>query len=162
VHLGDEIVADELGAGGGALVLVGAVAEAELVHLGDHVEHAAVALGLALREQRELRDLGRDEEHGGGVLAGRDAGAAADAGGGVHGEVGVLLGDGRGVGVLGGTGADADEAAGLLDGVERGAVADEVLDDRAGLGAVGLDGADRAVLEAAHVGLAGGDALVRA
>ena len=47
-----------------------------------------VALGLALRQDVEVRDLGAGEEHGRGVRAGGHAGAAADAGGGVHGAVG--------------------------------------------------------------------------
>ncbi len=46
---------------------------------------AAVPLGLALRQQAEVGDLGGGEQHGRGVRAGGHAGAAADAGGGVHG-----------------------------------------------------------------------------
>ena len=53
----------------------------------------AVALGLALRQQRQVRDLGAHEEVRRGVLAGRDAGAAADAGGGVHGGLDDVLRD---------------------------------------------------------------------
>jgi len=46
-------------------------------------------------------DLGADEESAGRVGAGGDAGATTDAGGGVHGQVGVLLPDGYGVAVRG-------------------------------------------------------------
>ena len=43
---------------------VGAVAEAQLVHLGNHVLHATGSLNTALGKQGELADLRRDEEHG--------------------------------------------------------------------------------------------------
>jgi hypothetical protein len=56
--------------------------------------------------------------------------------------------------------AHGDEAASLLDGVESGAVGNEILDDRKRFGTVGLDDDDVAIGEATHVGLAGGDALV--
>ena len=52
VQLGDGLQRDALRAHRGAFADVGAVAEAQLVHLGDHVEHARVALGLALGQQR--------------------------------------------------------------------------------------------------------------
>ena len=74
--------------------------------------------------------------------AGGDAGAAPDALGGVHREIGRLLRDRDAVGVGRGTGADGDEAAGLLDLVERTAVGDQVLLDREGAGAEGLDDDD--------------------
>ena len=52
-----------------------------------------------------MGDLGGDEEHGRGVLAGRDAGAAADALSGVHCQIAVDLWnrDGIGVGCAAGT-----------------------------------------------------------
>ena len=50
VHSGDELDADLLRAGGLALVLVGAVAEALRVHLRHHPQHALLALRLALRQ----------------------------------------------------------------------------------------------------------------
>ena len=52
VELGDHVERDLLGAGRGALADVGAAAEALVVVLGDHVDHAGVALGLALRQHR--------------------------------------------------------------------------------------------------------------
>jgi len=154
-------VRDQFRASRRALVLVGAIAEAQLVHFRNHVEDADVALGLALGKQRKLRNFGRHEEHGRCVFAGCHASPAADASGGVHRQIGILFGNRKRVGVLRRTGADADEATRLLDFIERGAVGDEVFDDRKGPCAVGLYGDDRAVLEAAHVGLARGNALVR-
>ena len=73
----------------------------------DHRDDPPVALGLALGEEVEVRGLGGDEEHGRGVGAGGHAGPAADAGGGVHGEVGVVLGDRDRVAVGGVAGPDA-------------------------------------------------------
>lgn len=54
--------------------------------------------------------------------------------------------------------AYADVAAGCLDLVEGGAVYHAVLDDGEGCGAPGFNGDDVAVVEAAHVELAGGSA----
>ena len=138
-----------------ALAVVGAVAEAGFVHGLHHGEGAAVALGLALGQDVEVVDLGADEEHRGAVLAGSDAGAAADAFRGVHGLVGDGLGHRDVVGLRGGAGADGDEAAGLDHLVEAGAVDGEVLEHREGAGAPRLDGDRLAVAEVAHVQLAG-------
>jgi hypothetical protein len=54
---------------------------------------------LALRQQAQMRDLGRREQRRRSVRARRHAGAAADAGGRVHGAVGVLLLDRDGVAI---------------------------------------------------------------
>ena len=91
VEEGDEVDADLLRARLLALAVVGAGAEEALHHL-DHVDHPLVALGLALREQAEVRDLGRGEQLGGAVGARGHARAAADARGGVHRRVGGFLG----------------------------------------------------------------------
>lgn len=150
---------DVLGALGGAGTGVGAVAEAEFVHLADHGAGAALALYLALGQECELADLGRDEEHGGAVLAGGDTCAAADAGGGVHGLVGDGLRDGNVVCVGSAAAVERHVAAGLLNLVEGVAVDGEVADDGERGRAPGLDGDDVAVVELAHVQLAGGYAL---
>ena len=99
VELGDEADADLLRAGRFAFVVVRAMAEAFGVMLPDHGEDAPVAFGLALRKIAEVADFGGDEQHGRGVRAGGDAGAAADAGGGVHRQLGCVLGDGHVVAV---------------------------------------------------------------
>ena len=67
VHLGDVIHGDTLRARSLAFVKVRAVAEAFLVHLGDHGENALLGLDLALRQEAEVRDLRRNEEHRGSV-----------------------------------------------------------------------------------------------
>src|SRR5208283_3282697 len=150
---------DVLGAGGFAFADVGAVGEAFDVHLLDHGQGAAVAFDLALREMAQMGDFGADEEGGGGVGAGGYASAAADAGGGVHGEVGVLLLDGNGVAVGGAAGGNGDETAGGDDAVEGGAVNGEILDDGEGFGAPGFEIDFVAVFKVAHVELADGGAL---
>ena len=155
VEAGDHVERDLLGAGRGALADVGAAAEALVVVLRGHVDHAAVALGLALRQLAEVGDLGTDEQRRRPVGAGRHAGAAADAGGDVEGPVGLVLRHGYGVRVRGRAGVDRDVAAGLDDPVEGRAVDAEVLDDRERVGPPGLDDDLVAVLEGAHVQLAG-------
>ena len=139
---------------------VGAVAEAEFIHLGDHGLSALGCLGTSLGQEGELADLGADEEHGGAVLASCYAGTAADAGGAVHGLVGILLGDEDGVGVLCLAGADGGVAAGLDNLVEGRAVDHAVLDDGEAGGAPRLHGDGLAVLETTHVELAGGGAAL--
>ena len=67
VHLGDVIHGDTLRTCSLAFVKVRAVAEAFLVHLGDHGEHALLGFDLALRQEAEVRNLSRDEEHRGSV-----------------------------------------------------------------------------------------------
>ena len=84
VETGDVAEADLLGADRLAFAVVGAVAEPLGVHLLLHPQDAPLAFGLALRKDREMGHLRADEKHRRGVRARGDAGAAADAGGGVH------------------------------------------------------------------------------
>ena len=120
---------DTFGALGFAGTSVGAVAETEFVHLGNHCFGTTSCLDLTLREEGELANLGRDEEHGGAVFASGSASSTADAGCGVHGGVGVLFGNGECIGVLSGAAADASVATGLHDLVVGRAVDHEVADD---------------------------------
>lgn len=120
---------DTFGALGFAGTSVGAVAETEFVHLGNHCFGTTSCLDLPLREEGELANLGRDEEHGGAVFASGSASSTADAGCGVHGGVGVLFGNGECIGVLSGAAADASVATGLHDLVVGRAVDHEVADD---------------------------------
>ena len=159
VEAGNVAQGDVLGTFGGAGTGVGAVAEAQLVHLGHHGAGATLALNLALGQQSELADLGRDKEHCRAVFAGCYAGAATDAGGAVHGLVGDSLGDGYCVGIGGAAAVHRHVAAGLLNLVKGVAVDHEVAHDGEGCRAPGLDGDGVAVVEFAHVQLAGGDAL---
>src|SRR5262245_15091364 len=62
VHAGDEVDRDLLGTDGLALGEVGAGAEAFLLHRLDHGAGALGALGLALRQEIQVRDLGGGEE----------------------------------------------------------------------------------------------------
>ena len=120
---------DTFGALGFAGTSVGAVAETEFVHLGNHCFGTTSCLDLTLREEGELANLGRDEEHGGAVFASGSASSTADAGCGVHGGVGVLFGNGECIGVLSGAAADASVATSLHDLVVGRAVDHEVADD---------------------------------
>ena len=70
----------------------------------------------------------------------------------------AVFGHRNGVGIGRAARVDGDETAGLDDAVERAAVDDQVFDERKRLGAPGLDGDRLAVLEMAHVQLAGGGA----
>src|SRR5262245_64341577 len=79
IHTRDVGDRDLLRAHGFALTFVRAAAEALGVMPVDHPDDARVALGLSLRQQAEVRDLGRGEERCRRVLARRDARAAADA-----------------------------------------------------------------------------------
>ncbi len=106
-----------------------------------------------------MRNFCADKKSRGSVGAGGDAGAAADASGGIHGEIGVLLLDGNGVAVRGGAGRSRDEAASGDDAVERCAVYGKVFDDGEGFGAPRFEIDHATIIEVAHVKLADGSAL---
>ena len=159
VESGDIAQRNVLGAFGGAGSCVGAVAEAEFVHLAYHGAGAALALYLALGQECELAYLGRYEEHCRAVLAGCHAGAAADTCGGVHGNVGHFLADGEAICVLSAAAVERHVAAGLLDFIECVAVYHKVANHGERGRAPRLDCDGVAVVELAHVELAGSDAL---
>src|SRR6187402_1405553 len=77
VHRGDRVDRDLLRTCRFALTVVRARSEV-LVHLLDHRLGALEALGLPLREQVEMDELGRREQVGRTVRAGRHTGATAD------------------------------------------------------------------------------------
>ena len=70
--------ADLLGTFGCASTGVGAVTEAEFVHLLQHSLGTLVFLSFALRQQIELADFGSHEEHRTTVLASRSTSTATD------------------------------------------------------------------------------------
>ena len=150
--VGDRFV---LGADGFASTGVGAVTKSEFVHLGHHEFRTTCGFYATLGEEGELRNLGRNEEHGATVLTSGHASAATDARGAVHGLIGVGFGDEDGVGVLCLSGADGGVTAGGLDFVEGGAIDHAVLDDGEGSGAPRFYGDDVAIVETTHVELAG-------
>ena len=135
---------------------VRAVAETEFFHSHHHFLGATGGLGTTLRQQCQLADLRRYEEHGRAVLTSGDAGSATDAGGAVHCLVGILLRNEDGVGVLCLTCANRGVAAGLDNLVEGTAIDHTVLDHGEGCRAPRFDGDDVAIVEAAHIELAGG------
>ena len=134
---------------------VGAVTEAEFVHLGNHVLHAASSLYASLWEQGELADLAGNEEHGRAILTSSYAGATADAAGAVHSLVGILLRDEDGIGILSLTSADGGVTASLDNLIEGTTVDHTVLDNGEGSRAPGLNSDDVAIVEAAHIELTG-------
>ena len=149
-----------LGADGLAGTGVGAVAEAQFVHLGHHVLGTTGSFYATLGKQGELADLRADEQHGRTVLTCSYAGTATDAAGAVHCLVGILLGNKDGVGILSLSGADGGVAACLDNLVEGTAVNHAVLDNGEASRTPGLYGDGFAVLEATHVELAGGGATL--
>ena len=155
VELGDIVHGDTLRASRLALVLVGAVAEAEGIHLTHHSEHTLVLLRVALGQQIEVRRLGGGEEHGGAVLAAGHASAATNARGGIESGIRRLLAHGHIVGVRRSPGTDIHKAAGGDNLVQRRAIDNEVAQQWEGFGTEGLNPDRIAVLELAHVQLAG-------
>jgi hypothetical protein len=120
-----------------------------------HRQRAPRALRLPLRQQVQVRRLGRREQLRRAVRAAGHAGTAADAGGCVHRAVGVVLRHGDRVGVRRGARRRGDVPAGLDDAVEGRAVDDEVLDQREGRRPERLDDDLLAVGEAPQMQLAG-------
>jgi hypothetical protein len=145
-----------------ALALVRAAAESQPVHPLHEVHHALIVLDAPLREQAQVRDLGRHKQHGRRVLAGRHARPAPDAGRGVHGPFRHRLWHEDGVGLGRAADVHGRVPAGLNDAVEGGAIDAQVLADRKGLRPKRLERDGVAVLEPAHVELADGAAAVGA
>ena len=132
------------------------------VHLFHHPHGAPMLLGLPLRQQVQVGDLGRREQRCRGVLAGRDARAALDAGRGVEGRVSHRLGHRDGVGIGSGADVHRDIAAGAHDPIERRAIDDEILHDGEGRRPPRFDRDGVAVAEPPHVQLAHGGARIGA
>ena len=111
-----------------------------------------------MRQQSEVSDFGAHEERRRGIGTHGDAGAAADAGGGVHGAVGLLFGNEDGIAVGRAAGGGGDVTAGGDQAVEGAAVHHEIFDNRKCFGAPRLEIELVAVLEVAHMELAEGSA----
>ncbi len=159
IHPRDELDGDPLGTGSLAFTKVRARAEVGL-HLFDHATRPLVPLGLALWQERQVRDLGSGEQLTGTVGALGDTSTAADALGRIHGSIRHRFGDGQGIGILRTAGIDRDESTRLDDLVERTAIDNEVLENREGTGAPGLDTDLIPVLELAHMKLTGRRSLL--
>ena len=109
-----------------------------------------------------MRDFGGGEERCARIRTSRDAGSAADAGGGVHGAVGGFLWNQNVVAVGSGARGGRDIAAGGDDAVECGTVDDEVAEDGEGFGAPRFEVQLVAVVEVAEGELAYGGFRERA
>ena len=156
----DVLSLDEFGTFGLASVSIGAITEAKFVHLGDHFLHAVGGLDLALGQQSQMADFCPHKQHGTGILAGCHAGAAANTGSRIHGHVGFVPRNRDGVGIGDTARSCADVASRLNDFVKSGAVYHEVTNDREGFSAPRFNPDIVAILELAHVELAGGNAIV--
>lgn len=154
VGAGDDFEFDLFGAGGFAFTDVGAVGKTLDVHLLDHRESTALTFGLALREMAEMRDLCSNKKNSSGIWTRGDTGTATDAGGGIHGEISVFLGNRYGVAIGGTACGRSDETAGGDDAVEGTAIDSEVFDHRKCFGTPGLEVEHVAVFEMPHVQLA--------
>ena len=140
---------------------VGAVTKSELVHLGHHRTGAAGRFRTSLRKQGQGADTGRYEQHGGTILTGSNAGTAADAGSSIHALLGIVMRNQDIIGILGGTGTDGNETAGLEDLVKGGTIHHKVLDHRETGTSPRLDRNGRTILEMTHEKLAGRHMVIR-
>ncbi len=107
----------------------------------------------------EVRDFCAYEESGGGVGASGNAGAATDAGSGVHGKIGVLFLNRNGITIGGAAGGNGNKTTSRDDAVERAAINGQVFDDRKGFGAPGFEINFVTIFKMAHVKLAYSSAL---
>ena len=151
---------DEFWTFGLASVSIGAITEAKFVHLGDHFLHAVGGLDLALGQQSQMADFCPHKQHGASILASRHTGATTDTRSRIHSHVCFMFWNRDGVGIGDTARGGADVASRLDDFVEGGAVHHEVADDRESLSAPRLNPDVIAILELAHVELAGGNAIV--
>src|SRR5437867_5428097 len=158
IHTGDDFQLDILWADGFAFPDVRAAAEHFLFDLSDHLHGAVIAFRLAVRQKSGVADLRAREESGRCVGASGHAGAATDAGGGIHGQVRSLFGDGNRIAVGCASGRRRNEAAAGDDAVEGASIHDQVLDDRESASPPRLQVQNVAVLKVPHVELAHRDA----
>ena len=107
-----------------------------------------------------MRDLGRGEEHGRCIRAGRRARAATDAGRRFHRKIGVVLWNRNRVRFGRGTGARGDESACLHNAIEGAAIDHKVFDELEGPDAKRFHHDGGAIFEAPHVELAGGTRMI--
>jgi len=107
-----------------------------------------------------MTDFGTHKQHGTGVLASRYTSPATDARRRIHSHVGGMLWNQDGVGIGDTTRGGTDVASRLDDFVEGRTIHHEVTDDRESFGAPRFNPDVVAVLELAHVELAGGDTVV--
>lgn len=140
---------------------VGAVAEAELFHLSDHIPGPFSGLWTALRKESEGTYPCGYKQHRRAVLTRCDASTATNAGGSVHALLSVLVRNEDVVGILSGTCSDRDESTSLKNLVKGAAVNHQVLDDRETSTSERLDSDGGAILKVTHEKLAGGDVIVR-
>ena len=107
-----------------------------------------------------MADLGTHKQHRAGILASSHTGTATDAGCGIHGHVGFMFWNRNRVGIRHAARGGADVATCLDDFVECGTVHHEVAYNWERLGTPRLNPNVVAIMELAHVELAGGDAVV--
>src|SRR5215470_16555590 len=91
LHARDHLELDLLGANRFALANIGAASEKLETGLRHHAVHPFVTLGLALRQQAQMRDLRTREQRRRRIRTSRHTGAAPDARRRVHGQIGTLL-----------------------------------------------------------------------
>src|SRR6185312_2707904 len=161
VHLLDHVDADLLGARFLTLTEPRAISEPFDIHLLDHADHATVALGLALRQLPEMRDLGSREQRRRRVGARSHARTAADTGRGIHCMVGARLADQNVVAVRRAAGVHAHVTTALDDAIESAAIHDQILDDRERTRPPRLDHDLVTILERTHVQLTRGSRFLR-
>src|SRR3954451_20636211 len=101
----------------------------------------------------EVRNLRASEEGSCSVRTSSNTGTAADAGGGVHGEIGIDLLNRCGVGFRSASRRSGDESSGGNDAIERTTVYSEILDDGKCLRTPRFEKELVSILEVAHVKL---------
>ena len=117
--------------------------------------------GRRYRASRLRRYPRGDEQHGGAVLAGSDAGAATHAGCCIHAFLSLVVRDEDIVGILCRAGAHGDESSSLENLVKSTPVDHEVLDDRKSSTSPRLHRNGSSILEMTHEQLACGYMVVR-
>ena len=139
---------------------VGAVTEAELLHLGNHCLSTLSSLRTSLGKKSELANLRTYEEHCRTVLTCSYAATATDTCCAVHSLVSVFLRDEDGVGILRLASANANVTTCLHNLVECRTVNHAVLNNRECSRTPRLYGDNIAIVELTHVQLAGSSTLV--
>jgi hypothetical protein len=140
---------------------VRAIAESFGVHRAHHADDTLDSLRLALRQKRQMRNLGSGEQHRGRIRTCRRARAATNACGGFHRNVGRMFWNWDRIRFRRRACACGNKSSRLHNSIERAAIDYQIFDDRKTFHAKRFDHDRFAIAKFSHVKLARCAGMIR-